>query len=124
MIPKEFLITDPSKLVKGQKLWSAQFGEVEFDYISIVHTILVKTPVGLYGYNIDGKKHKDEIIPSLLLNSPFESNERVILVNKRGQWLERELIKLEGEYAVFWEYKKAYAVDFRNRSNVSKTKRR
>ncbi len=105
-IPTEYLITDPTKLVKGQKLWSAQFGEVIFQYATISEeTIEVEWNGEYLHYFLDGRVNKGDKQPLLYLKSPFESQERVILVrdSEDEKWQKRVLIKIALNKAVCWQ---------------------
>jgi hypothetical protein len=104
-IPEQFLIKDPTKLVKGQKLWSAQFGEVEFKEYE-QGQILIKARNGnTFLYTGKGMIHYSDLLPTLLLLSPFESQERVILVRatEKEKWVKRVLIKFIGDKPVCWD---------------------
>jgi hypothetical protein len=122
-IPTEYLITDPSKLVKGQKLWSVNFGEVEFACIdeSRISVLVCNVRIGyFYDSKVNGKRKVTDYYPSLFLKNPFESQERVILVmdyiNKK--WVERVLIKFTDNLAVCWDGAKTIS-EAKNKLSVS-----
>jgi hypothetical protein len=104
MIPKEYLITDPSKLVKGQKLYSLMFGEVIFESL-ICDTIFCLKTFHRLKWSIKGKHKSNPYRQDLLLLSPFESQERVILVYDyiTKKWVNRVLIKFTDNLAVCWD---------------------
>jgi hypothetical protein len=103
MIPKEYLITDPSKLVKGQKLYSLMFGEVIFESL-ICDTIFCLKTFHRLKWSIKGKHKSNPYRQDLLLLSPFESQERVILVgSSEGQiCTPRVLHLIKNNKAICW----------------------
>jgi hypothetical protein len=108
-IPEHYLIKDPTKLVKGQKLWSINFEEVEFkEFVHGYIYVLVGNISVEYSCDekYNGKRAVLDFKPSLFLSNPFESQERVILVNKCGTLYERECIheSANGE-VLYWEDK-------------------
>jgi hypothetical protein len=105
-IPEQYLIKDPTKLVKGQKLWSAQFGEVEFEE-NQSYAIITTTDNGITRrFSLGGiRDTTTDHLPTLFLSSPFESQERVILVYDyiTKKWVNRVLIKFTDNLAVCWD---------------------
>jgi hypothetical protein len=103
IIPEQYLITDPSKLVKGQKLYSLMFGEVIFESLACDTIYCLKTFHRLK-WSIKGKHKSNDYRVDLLLFSPFESHERVILVrdDNNSVWKKRVLIKTIENRALVW----------------------
>jgi hypothetical protein len=101
-IPEQYLIKDPNKLVKGQKLWLYYKGDCEFQYYNN-GKIHVDCKGTTHVLNETGRDCQDDLLPVLFLSNPFEPQERVILVSDdKVKWHTRVLIKFIEDRPVVW----------------------
>jgi hypothetical protein len=108
MIPSEYLIKDPTKLVKGQTIHHLLFGEGQI--ISVCSKIRCYFPKrDLNGtYLLDGKVTVNDEVPLIFLSNPFESQERVILVKFSTGWKEEKAVTfIEGKPII-----KTYGINY------------
>jgi len=72
---KNNLLIDHTKLVKGQKLWHVQLGEVKFQSnngLDSTYPLIIETSQGRQYYTIEGKHISNHKLPSLYQSNPFE----------------------------------------------------